>query len=82
MGDGSTSYGIGAPKWQAAVSGTLSNLVTNCRYDAFWSRYQPLMTALDALVKNNLPSSWSYPTTSTQSHVLDFELTAKTLSIR
>ena len=77
MGDGSSTYGIGAPKWQAAVSSTLSNLTTNCRLDAFWSRYRPLMTALDSLVKNNLPSSWSYQTTANQSHVLDFELTRK-----
>ena len=77
MGDGSTSYGLGAPRWQQQIAGSLSNLLTNCRYDAFWARYQPLMSVLDALVKNNLPSTWYYPTSALNSHVLDLELTRK-----
>lgn len=75
LGDGVTSYGLGAPAWQSAVSGGLASLAGRCRYDLFFStQMQPLMGQLDNLVKSNLPMGWQFRTSPSQAHAFDFHL--------
>lgn len=71
LGDGSTAYGIGNAPLQAALKDPITAAVGLGRYDALYNRlFSQDILALDAAVTKNLPSGWSF-TSSTQISALD-----------
>lgn len=71
LGDGSTSYGIGNAPLQAALKDPITRAVGIGRYDSLYNQlFSADILALDAAVSKNLPSGWSF-TSSTQLSALD-----------